>query len=210
MDEGRDDQAGAHPQRGQNLVEGREHGRLRLPRLHVGTEVRPQGRTEVPGRGSFQEKRAAHQGQDRRSSEAGRKGIVAESARQTEPQTCGLVGLFQLRNPRSCLPGRRSLCHRARSPLPRQTAQGARTRDTPVFLERNPWKIWGGPTPPNSRNRRRGSTVKSVGKPDAGNPHKRLPRVRYRFSIEKKLMNVVPAEYIAAFPKKTNRQFLEC
>ena len=130
--------------------------------------------SEVTGRGSLQEERATRQGQDRRTPQTGRKGIVAESARETEPLSCGLVGLFQLWNPRPGLLGRRSSCQRARSPLPRQTAQGARTRHTPVFLERNPRKIRGDPTPSNSRRRRRGSAVKSVGKPDAGNPHVRF------------------------------------
>ncbi len=103
-------------------------------------------RTEIPGRESFPEKRATHQGQDRRSPEARREGLVAERARQTEPPAGGLVGVLQLRNPRVGLSGRRSPCQRERSPLPRQTAQGARARRAPVFLERNPRKMRRDPT----------------------------------------------------------------
>src|SRR5271165_6010341 len=44
-------------------------------------------------------------------------------------------GTRELRNPRVGLSGRRSPCQRERSPLPRQTAQGARARRAPVFLE---------------------------------------------------------------------------
>src|SRR5271165_6010342 len=66
-------------------------------------------RTEIPGRESFPEKRATHQGQDRRSPEARREGLVAERARQTEPPAGGLVGVLQLRNPRATEPARRPI-----------------------------------------------------------------------------------------------------
>src|SRR5271157_1374152 len=131
-------------------------------------------RTEIPGRESFPEKRATHQGQDRRSPEARREGLVAERARQTEPPAGGLVGVLQLWNPRVGLSGRRSPCQRERSPLPRQTTQGARARRAPVFLERNPRKIRRDPTRSAPKARRRGPAMKSVGKPDAGNPHVRF------------------------------------
>jgi group II intron reverse transcriptase/maturase len=174
LDKSGDGQARAHPQRGEDLGEGRPHGKLRLPRLHAGAEVRPAGRTKVSGRKSIHEKRAAHQGQDRRSPDAAQQRFVAANTRATEPPVGGLVGVFQLWNPRSRVSGNRRLRRRSRPALPRQAAQGAWTGNAPVFPGPHLRGTRSDATHPTPQTQRRGPVVKSVGKPDAGNPHVRF------------------------------------
>src|SRR3954451_11449085 len=70
VDEGRDDDTRADPQRGENLVEGRSTGELRLPWLYTGTAPLSQWWPLVPGGEPVQEECAAGQGEDQRTAGA--------------------------------------------------------------------------------------------------------------------------------------------
>ncbi len=122
VDEGDDDQARTHAQRGENVVEGRADRTLRFSRLHVRPASPHQGRTLILGRKSLEEERRADQGESRRHADAREHGPMAESAPKAEQAPARLVGLFQLRQPRQGVSGRRPHRRRPRARLPRQTA----------------------------------------------------------------------------------------
>ena len=100
---------------------------------------------------------------------------MADGARQTEPASDRLVGVFRPWRALAGVSGRRSSCPRSRSALPRSTAQGARARRPAVLLHesvRGPRRA--ASLPRANWTAAVSLTLKSVGKPDAGNPHVRL------------------------------------
>ena len=109
-------------------------GELRFPGLHVRPASLPQGWPLVPGRKPVQEERTASQGEDRRPSGARQPKPLADGLPPAEQATAWLVGLLRLWHAVAGLSGCRQPRLRERAPLPRQAAQGARTRYPTVSL----------------------------------------------------------------------------
>jgi retron-type reverse transcriptase len=135
VDAGRDDEARADAQRGENLGEGRSRGELRFPRLHPGTEMVSQDRRSVLGSRSLEEERTTDQDEGRRLAVAGRERRMAESGEKTQPPARRLVGLFLPWVGRRGLSSRQPTRRRPGTQLPAQTTQNARTGHTTLLRE---------------------------------------------------------------------------
>ena len=133
--------------------------------------------TMVSGSKPIQQECAADQDQGQGSSAAGKHGDVAERAQTSQPASRRLGSVFLSRHLRTGLRSRRPPSLRSRQTLPVQTAQGARTWHEPILEESSLRRI--GSVAPSTRAPRAyavGLAMKSVGKPDAGNPHVLIER----------------------------------
>jgi site-specific DNA recombinase len=175
VDAGSDDEAWAHPQRGQNLGEECPNGTLRLPWLFVRTAPLREDWPTVSGRKPVQEKRRADQGKGERTPGSQQHGCLARGARSTEPAVAGLVGVFRLWHPDAGVPGYQSPRLRSRPKLPAQTAQYTQPRQPEIWRCRCIRHAWGAAASTRACCTVVVSlTMKLVGKPDAGNPPVRL------------------------------------
>src|ERR1700758_2388454 len=123
----------------------------------------------------IQQERAADQDEGQGSSTAGKHGDVAERAQKPQPASCRLGCVFLSRNLCSGLRSHRPPSLRSCQTLPVQTAQGAGTWHEPI-LEGSNLRRTGGVAPSTRAPCAYavGLVMKSVGKPDARNPHVRF------------------------------------
>ena len=100
---------------------------------------------------------------------------VAANPASTERPAGRMVGLLQLRDSGTGLSGSRSPCLRSRQALPRQAAQSRRAWYARLLHEVDLRRTRrASPHPHRTSRCPREPAVKSVGKPDAGNPHVRF------------------------------------
>ncbi len=127
------------------------------------------------GRSTRQEECATAQDEDAPAPGARQSRPVMESARYAEQVSARLVGLLLLRNAAVGVPGGRSLRLRARSRLPRPTAQSGRAWHPPLLLRRGLWRMRIAASQMPALNCAAVCpTMKPVGEPDAVVPHVRF------------------------------------